>query len=36
MRYLVPEIFDKLAELKTEAEKIAWLQKHKEIGRAHV
>lgn len=30
MRYLVPEIFDKLAELKTEAEKVEWLQKHKD------
>lgn len=30
MRLLVPEIFEKLAEMKTEAEKIAWLQKHKD------
>jgi hypothetical protein len=30
MRLLVPEIFDKIQEHKTEAEKIAWLQKNKD------
>ena len=30
MHLLLPEIFDKLVEQKTEADKIAWLQKNKD------
>jgi hypothetical protein len=30
MRLLVPEIFDKIQEHKTDADKVAWLQKNKD------